>query len=80
MPEGTDGDRWRKCCRFNFDGLVKSPIHPRRINSGASLALKGHAGYLGTRMLHGAMAYIRQVNAQGGIHGRQITVIAYDDG
>jgi ABC-type branched-subunit amino acid transport system substrate-binding protein len=50
------------------------------IRIGASLALQGHAGYLGTQMLHGAMAYIRHVNAQGGVHGRQITVIAYDDG
>lgn len=50
------------------------------IRIGASLALEGHAGYLGTQMLHGAMAYIRQVNAAGGVHGRRIKVIAYDDG
>ncbi len=47
---------------------------------GASLALEGHAGYLGTQILHGAMSYIRHVNANGGIHGRRIKVIAYDDG
>jgi len=51
-----------------------------RIRIGSSLALGGHAGYLGTQTLHGAMAYIRHVNAQGGIHGRTIEVIAYDDG
>jgi branched-chain amino acid transport system substrate-binding protein len=51
-----------------------------RIRIGSSLALDGHAGYLGTQTLHGAMAYIRHVNAQGGIHGRTIEVIAYDDG
>jgi branched-chain amino acid transport system substrate-binding protein len=51
-----------------------------RIRIGSSLALGGHAGYLGTQTLHGAMAYIRHVNAQGGIHGRTIDVIAYDDG
>ena len=50
------------------------------IRIGASLALEGHAGYLGTHVLHGAMAYIRHVNASGGVHGRQIKVIAYDDG
>ena len=50
------------------------------IRIGASLALEGHAGYLGTQMLHGAMAYIQHVNARGGVHGRQIKVIAYDDG
>jgi ABC-type branched-subunit amino acid transport system substrate-binding protein len=47
---------------------------------GSSLALGGHAGYLGTQTLHGALAYIRHVNQQGGIHGRRLRVIAYDDG
>jgi ABC-type branched-subunit amino acid transport system substrate-binding protein len=47
---------------------------------GSSLALKGHAGYLGTRTLHGALSYLNHVNEQGGIHGRRIKVIAYDDG
>jgi branched-chain amino acid transport system substrate-binding protein len=51
-----------------------------RIRIGSSLALGGHAGYLGTQTLHGAMAYIRHVNARGGIHGRTIEVVAYDDG
>jgi ABC-type branched-subunit amino acid transport system substrate-binding protein len=47
---------------------------------GASLALSGHAGYLGTETLHGAMAYIKHINAAGGVHGRRLRVIAYDDG
>jgi len=55
-------------------------VSATEIRIGASLALAGHAGYLGTQMLHGAMAYIRHVNAGGGVHGRQIKVIAYDDG
>ena len=55
-------------------------VSDTEIRIGASLALEGHAGYLGTQMLHGALAYIRQVNAEGGVHGRKIKVIAYDDG
>ena len=55
-------------------------VSDTEIRIGASLALEGHAGYLGTHVLHGAMAYIRHVNASGGVHGRQIKVIAYDDG
>lgn len=47
---------------------------------GSSLALEGHAQYLGTQTLHGAMAYIQQINEQGGIHGRKIRLIAYNDG
>ena len=33
---------------------------------GSSAALSGHAGTLGTNYLHGAMAYINQVNEDGG--------------
>lgn len=47
---------------------------------GSSLALGGHAGYLGTQMLHGALSYINYINEQGEIHARKIKVIAYDDG
>jgi ABC-type branched-subunit amino acid transport system substrate-binding protein len=46
---------------------------------GSSLALSGHASYLGRQTLLGAMSYIRHVNEQGGVHGRTIRVITYDD-
>ncbi len=49
------------------------------IRIGSSLALGGHAAYLGTQTLNGAMSYIRHVNDQGGVHGRKINIIAYDD-
>lgn len=55
-------------------------IQSDEILIGASLGLTGHAGYLGTQTLHGAMAYIHHINENGGIHGRQIRVISYDDG
>ncbi|TVQ97476.1 MAG: hypothetical protein EA399_13510 [Desulfovibrionales bacterium] len=47
---------------------------------GSSLALTGHAGFLGTQTLNGALSYINHINEQGGVHGRKIRVIAYDDG
>lgn len=46
---------------------------------GSSLALQGHADFLGTQTLRGAMCYIKHVNENGGVHGRQIKIIAYDD-
>ena len=46
---------------------------------GSSLALGGHAGYLGTQMLQGAMSYIRHINETGGIHSRKIKVTFLDD-
>jgi ABC-type branched-subunit amino acid transport system substrate-binding protein len=57
-----------------------SGITEKDILIGASLALEGHAGYLGTQTLHGAMAFIRHINDGGGVHGRRIRVVAYDDG
>lgn len=46
---------------------------------GSSLALQGHASYLGTETFRGYTCYIEHINAKGGIHGRNIRVIAYDD-
>lgn len=50
------------------------------IRIGSSLALEGHAAYLGTQILHGALSCLSYVNEQGGISGRKIKVIAFDDG
>lgn len=46
---------------------------------GSSSALGGHASFLGTQVVHGSLAYINEVNANGGVHGRQIMLISYDD-
>ncbi len=60
---------------------VSAPgVTPNEILIGSSLALGGHASFLGTQYLHGAMCLINQINKEGGIHHRKITVIAYDDG
>lgn len=55
-------------------------VKENEILIGSSLALGGHAGYLGTQMLHGAMSYIMHINQQGGIHKRTIKLITLDDG
>jgi ABC-type branched-subunit amino acid transport system substrate-binding protein len=59
---------------------VRTGITQDEIRIGSSLALGGHAGYLGSQMLHGAKAYINHINQQGGVHGRKINLIALDDG
>ncbi len=46
---------------------------------GSSSALTGHAGYLGRNYLVGARAYFDEINALGGVYGRMIRVVAYDD-
>lgn len=46
---------------------------------GSSCALTGHASFLGRETIHGARAYINQVNQNGGVHGRKLKLITYDD-
>jgi ABC-type branched-subunit amino acid transport system substrate-binding protein len=61
--------------------VVQVPgVSADEIRLGSSLALSGHASFLGTQTLHGALSYIRAINETGGVHGRSIKVIAYDDG
>ncbi|CCO25336.1 ABC transporter substrate-binding protein [Maridesulfovibrio hydrothermalis] len=54
-------------------------VFPDKVILGSSLALEGHASYLGTQTIHGALAYIKHINRQGGIHGRKIEIVSYDD-
>jgi ABC-type branched-subunit amino acid transport system substrate-binding protein len=55
-------------------------VYKDKVVFGSSLALGGHAGFLGTETLRGSMAYLRFINDSGGVHGRRIEVKAYDDG
>jgi branched-chain amino acid transport system substrate-binding protein len=54
-------------------------VSPTEILIGSSLAITGQAAFLGTETLHGTQAYINYINGLGGVHGRQIRLIAYDD-
>ena len=60
-------------------GTVVPGISATEIRIGSSLALSGHAGYLGAQTLMGALSYLNHVNESGGVHGRKITLVAYDD-
>ncbi len=70
-------------CTPSSDSLSPSGnttgVSSHEILIGSSLALGGHAGYLGTQMLHGALSYIKHINEKGGVHKRQIKIIALDD-
>ena len=60
--------------------LAPAPSRGDEIRIGMSAAFRGPSRGLGTELYRGAMAYLSEVNAQGGVHGRQITLHAYDDG
>ena len=50
------------------------------IRIGMSAAFRGAAAGLGSELHRGAQAYYGEINARGGLFGRQITVVALDDG
>ncbi len=62
------------------NGTCETGVTDSEILIGSSLALEGHASYLGIQTLHGAMAYIKYVNENGGVNGRKISIISYNDG
>ena len=49
----------------------KAGVSETEIKIGSSAALSGHAGFLGLQYLHGALSFIKEVNVNGGVHGRQ---------
>ncbi|MCJ2164532.1 ABC transporter substrate-binding protein [Pseudodesulfovibrio sp. S3-i] len=70
------------CDTADESSITDSPtpgVTDNLITLGSSLALTGHAGYLGTQTLRGAQAYLHHINEQGGVHGRKIRVDAVDD-
>ena len=60
--------------------LAENGVTKTEILLGSSLALEGHASYLGLQTIHGALAYLNEINESGGIYGRKIKVITYNDG
>ncbi len=51
-----------------------------QVTIGMSTALNGAASFLGTSFKIGVEAYLNTVNDAGGVNGRKIKLIAYDDG
>jgi ABC-type branched-subunit amino acid transport system substrate-binding protein len=47
---------------------------------GSCAVLEGPAMFLGRQTIVGATAYLDQVNGAGGVHGRKIQLLAFDDG
>jgi ABC-type branched-subunit amino acid transport system substrate-binding protein len=51
-----------------------------RIVFGQSAAFEGPAAALGLGMREGILASFNEVNATGGVHGRRLELVSYDDG
>lgn len=70
-----NSDTPREQDRAATPGVTDDAVH-----LASSLALTGHASYLGVQTLRGALSYLHHVNDTGGVHGRRIMLTAVDDG
>lgn len=55
-------------------------VTPNQVTMGMSTVLNGPASFLGTSFKMGVEACLNTVNEAGGVNGRKIKLIAYDDG
>ena len=55
-------------------------VSDKQVLVGQFAAISGPAAQLGQRMQVGIAAYFAAVNAQGGVHGRQLKLVTRDDG
>jgi branched-chain amino acid transport system substrate-binding protein len=54
-------------------------VSEKEVVVGQSAALGGPTSFLGSHMKAGLDAYFKQINDAGGVHGRTIRLISYDD-
>jgi len=59
---------------------AETGITDRQVLVGQFAAFSGPASQLGERLKVGIDAYFKAVNAQGGVHGRQLKLVTRDDG
>jgi ABC-type branched-subunit amino acid transport system substrate-binding protein len=60
---------------------AKTPgVTDSQILIGSCSALDGPARYLGLQTIVGATTYLNHINAEGGVNGRKIQLLAFDDG
>lgn len=68
-------------CAAGAQPAKKIPgVTNNQILIGSCSALDGPAKFLGTQTIVGATTYLNHVNAEGGVDGRKIQLLAFDDG
>jgi branched-chain amino acid transport system substrate-binding protein len=80
QPRGAGRHRWRWALFAAAAAAVHFPAHAGEIKVGMSGALTGPAKDLGLGMRAGIEACFAQANAQGGIGGNLLRLVALDDG
>jgi len=66
------------CCSASVH--AEPGVSSSQVLVGMSTVLTGPASFLGTSFKAGSEAYLKTVNDAGGVNGRKIKLIAYDDG
>src|SRR5215471_19946543 len=64
----------------NAQGQGTTGVEDGQILIGSCSALDGPASFLGRETIIGATAYLDVINAKGGVNGRKIQLMAFDDG
>jgi branched-chain amino acid transport system substrate-binding protein len=63
----------------NTSGQAAPGVSEKEILIGSCSALEGPSSFLGTETVNGAKAYFGMINDAGGVAGRKLRLIAYDD-
>ena len=63
----------------SIQGQSVSGVNDREILIGSCSALEGPSHFLGTETVTGAKAYLDMINDAGGVDGRKLKLISYDD-
>ena len=67
-------------CILSASVYAEPGVSDGQVLVGMSTVLTGPASFLGTSFKTGSEAYLKSVNEAGGVNGRKIKLIAYDDG
>ena len=82
LPKSAIATAWMIAATLAAVSVVRAEpgVFEDRIVFGQSAALEGPAGELGRGMRQGILAAFNQVRQAGGVHGRLLELISYDDG
>jgi len=67
-------------CALPLAASAESGVFDDRIVFGQSAAFEGPAAALGTGMREGILAAFEEANSNGGVNGRMLELVTYDDG
>src|SRR5579871_458508 len=66
-------------CPENLRAQAVPGVTDKEVLIGSCAALEGPSSALGAQTVAGAKAYFSLVNEEGGVHGRKLRLISYDD-